>query len=49
MQFYEVNKVKVDFITYPYAWLRASEVVDGVRLAHIEDRYCGHETRSHNQ
>lgn len=37
MQFYEVNKVKVDFVSYPYAWLKEASIVDGIRLAHIED------------
>jgi hypothetical protein len=37
MQFYEVNAVKVDFVTYPYAWLKEVLSIDGVRLAHIED------------
>ena len=37
MQFYEVNAVKVDFVTYPYAWLKEVSMIDGIRLAHIED------------
>jgi hypothetical protein len=37
MQYYEVNAVKVDFVTYPYAWLKEASIIDGIRLAHIED------------
>ena len=37
MQFYEVNTIKVDFVTYQYAWLQEVSDIDGVRLAHIED------------
>jgi predicted nucleotidyltransferase component of viral defense system len=37
MQFYEVNAVKVDFVTYPYAWLKEASIIDGIRLARIED------------
>lgn len=37
LQFYEVNHVKVDFVTYNYGWLKEALLIDGVRLAHIED------------
>jgi len=37
MQFYEINAVKVDFVTYPYAWLKEVSIIDGIRLARIED------------
>ena len=37
LQFYEVNHVKVDFVTYQYAWLQEASIIDGVRLAHIDD------------
>ncbi|MEI6647254.1 MAG: nucleotidyl transferase AbiEii/AbiGii toxin family protein [bacterium] len=37
MQFYEVNTIKVDFVTYTYAWVQEASIIDGVRLAHIED------------
>jgi hypothetical protein len=37
MQFYEINTVKVDFVTYSYAWLKEASIIDGVRLAHVED------------
>ncbi len=37
LQFYELNQVKVDFVTYRYPWLKDSIVEDGVRLAQLED------------
>ena len=32
-----VETVKVDIVTYPYAWLKEASIIDGIRLAHIED------------
>ena len=37
MQFYEVNRVKVDFVTYGYPWLRDALCEDDIRLAQVED------------
>lgn len=37
MQFLRVDGVKVDFVNYPYPWLEAPIVEDGVRLADIRD------------
>ena len=36
-QFFLVNGVKVDFVAYPYRWLEAPVVSDGIRLAAIPD------------
>ncbi len=37
LQFYEINRVKVDFVTYNYPWLREALREDNIRLAQIED------------
>ncbi|MDD4460386.1 MAG: nucleotidyl transferase AbiEii/AbiGii toxin family protein [Proteiniphilum sp.] len=37
LQFYEIDKVKVDFVTYECPWLRNPVVEDEIRMAHIED------------
>ena len=37
LQFYEVNQIKVDFVTYAYAWLKEAPLEGGLRLAQIED------------
>jgi hypothetical protein len=37
LQFYELNQVKVDFVTYGYPWLKDSIIDDGLRLAQLED------------
>ena len=37
LQFYEVNQIKVDFVTYAYAWLKDASFEAGLRLAQIED------------
>lgn len=37
LQFYEINRIKVDCVTYTYPWLREPLIEDGIRLAHIED------------
>ncbi len=37
MQFLRVDGVKVDFVNYPYPWLKAPIVEDGVKLADILD------------
>lgn len=37
MQFYEIDGIKVDFVTYPYAWIKEASIIDGIRLAHMED------------
>ena len=37
MQFYKVNGVKCDFVTFEYPWLFPEVETDGVRLADIRD------------
>lgn len=37
MQFYQIDNVKVDFVTYPFAWLDPPVEEDGVRLAGVRD------------
>jgi len=37
LQFYEVDHVKVDFVTYQYPWLEEALCEDGIRLAQIKD------------
>lgn len=37
LQFYEINQIKVDFVTYAYTWLKEVTLVDGLRLAQLED------------
>jgi len=37
LQFYEINGVKVDFVTYAYSWLKDPLFEEGLRLAQIED------------
>ena len=37
LQFYEINQVKVDFVTYKYPWLKDSIVENGIRFAQLED------------
>jgi len=37
LQFYEIDHVKVDFVTYDYSWLREPLCEDNIRLAQIED------------
>lgn len=37
LQFYEINQIKVDFVTYAYAWLKEASFEGGLRLAQIED------------
>ena len=37
LQFYEIDRVKVDFVTYDYRWLREALCEDNIRLAQIED------------
>jgi len=37
LQFYEIDRVKVDFVTYHYPWLREALCEDNIRLAQIED------------
>ena len=36
-QFFSVNGIKVDCVTYPYKWLAPPVVSDGIRLAAIPD------------
>ena len=37
LQFFTVDGVKIDCVTYPYKWLRPAVVSDGIRLADIPD------------
>ena len=37
LQFFTVDGVKIDCVTYPYKWLRPAIVSDGIRLADIPD------------
>lgn len=37
LQFFTVDDVKIDCVTYPYKWLRPAIVSDGIRLADIPD------------
>ena len=37
MQFFTVDGVKIDCVTYPYEWLRPAVEFDGIRLADIPD------------
>ena len=37
LQFYEINGVKVDFVTYAYSWLKDPLFEEGLRLAQIDD------------
>lgn len=37
LQFYEVDHVKVDFVTHQYPWLEEALCEDGIRLAQIKD------------
>ena len=37
LQFYEVNQIKVDFVTYAYVWLEGASLEGGLRLARVED------------
>lgn len=37
LQFFTVDGVKIDCVTYPYKWLRLAVVSDGIRLADIPD------------
>lgn len=37
LQFFTVDDVKIDCVTYPYKWLRPAVVSDGIRLADIPD------------
>ena len=37
LQFFSVDGVKIDCVTYPYKWLRPAVVSDGIRLADIPD------------
>lgn len=37
MQFYQIDNVKADFVTYPFAWLDPPVEEDGVRLAGVRD------------
>lgn len=37
LQFYEINGVKVDLVTYAYGWLEGCVSEAGVRLAHVKD------------
>ena len=37
LQFFTVEDVKIDCVTYPYKWLRPAVEADGVRLADIPD------------
>jgi len=36
-QFYEIDQIKVDFVTYGYPWLKEASFEGGLRLAQIED------------
>ena len=36
-QFFKVNGVKIDCVSYPYKWLAPAVVTDGIRLAGIPD------------
>ena len=37
LQFFTVDDVKIDCVSYPYKWLRPAVVSDGIRLADIPD------------
>ena len=37
LQFFAVDGVKIDCVSYPYKWLRPAVVSDGIRLADIPD------------
>jgi len=37
MQFFAVDGVKIDCVTYPYEWLAPAVVSDGVRIADVPD------------
>lgn len=37
MQFFEIDGIKVDFVNYPYQWLKDPIIEEGVTLASIED------------
>ena len=34
---FSINDVKVDFVNYDYPWLQSELIIDGLRLANIED------------
>ena len=34
---YSIDKVKVDFVNYSYPWLKDQKLIDGIRLADIDD------------
>lgn len=34
---FSINEVKVDFVNYDYPWLQSELIIDGLRLANIED------------
>ncbi len=34
---FSINDIKVDFVLYPFPWLHAFEVTEGIRLLSIED------------
>lgn len=37
LQFFTVDDVKIDCVTYPYKWLRPAVMSDGIRIADIPD------------
>lgn len=37
LQFYEIDQVKVDFVTYGYPWLREALCEGNIRIAQIDD------------
>ena len=34
---YSIKGIKVDIVNYPYPWLSAAKLEDGIRLAHMKD------------
>ena len=34
---FSIDDVKVDFVNYPYPWLQNQLLIDGIRLANVED------------
>jgi len=37
IQVFLIDDIKVDFVDYPYPWLKPPVVVDGIRMAAVED------------
>jgi predicted nucleotidyltransferase component of viral defense system len=34
---FDIEGVRVDFVQYPFEWLRPFEIIDGIRFAQVED------------